>query len=113
MTDDAAGDAAGDGGADDRGREEDAGDGADGDAGPGAVLGRLLGLVDADLAVLLLDHGRVEGADEAGGVEVEDGLVVGFGVGDVVVDGGVEKDGAVGHAGASLWAGVEPQDVQR
>jgi hypothetical protein len=30
-------------------------------------------------------------------VEVEDGLVVGLGIGDLVVDGCLEKYGSVGH----------------
>ena len=34
----------------------------------------------------------------ARGVQVEHGLVVGLGVSDLVVDGGVEKHGSVGHA---------------
>ena len=51
MTDDASRNASRERGAEDRRREEDAGDGADGDARPGAVLGRFLGLVDVDLAV--------------------------------------------------------------
>ena len=39
-------------------------------AGPGAVLGRLLGLGHPDLAVVFLaDRRRVEGSDRAGGVE--------------------------------------------
>ena len=74
--------------------------------GPGAVLGRLLGLRHPDLAVVFLsDHRGVEGPDRAGGVEVEDGLVVGLGVVDLVVDGGVEKYWSVGHV-ASLVVGV-------
>jgi hypothetical protein len=32
------------------------------------------------------------------GVQVEHGLVVGLGVCDLVVDGGVEKHGSIGHA---------------
>ena len=32
-------------------------------------------------------------------MEVDDGQVVGLGVGDVVVDGGEEEDGAVSHVG--------------
>ena len=61
------------------------------------MLRRLLGLVDVDLAVLLLDHGGVERADGAGGMELEDSFVVGLGIGDFVVDGGVEEDGSFGH----------------
>jgi hypothetical protein len=30
-------------------------------------------------------------------VEIENGLVVGLGIVDVVVDGGVEKDWSIGH----------------
>ena len=74
-------------------------------AGPGAVLGRLLGLGHPDLAVLLLaDHRGVEGPDRPGGVEVEHGLIVGLGVSDLVVDGGVEKHGSVGHAASFIGA---------
>ena len=51
-------------------------------------------------SVLLSDHRRVEGPDRSGGVEVEHGLVVGLGVRDLVVDGGVEKYGSVGHRGS-------------
>ena len=67
VADHAAGEAA-DGHVDDQaGREEDADHGAHGYAGPGAVLRRLLVLVDLDLAVLVLgDDGGVVGADDAG-----------------------------------------------
>ena len=65
-------------------------------------------LVDADLAVLVLaDHRRVEGPDRARGVQVEHRLVVGLGVGDVVVDRGVEEHRSVGHS-ASLIVVVCP-----
>jgi hypothetical protein len=56
------------------------------------VLGRLLGLRHPDLAVVVLaDHSRVEGPNRPGGVEVEHGLVVRLGIGDLVVDGGVQE----------------------
>ena len=104
VPDQSAGAGADDRAADERGREHEPDQGSDPGPGPGAVLGRLLGLGHPDLAVVLLaDHRRVEGPDHAGGVEVEHGLVVGLGVRDLVVDGGVEKHGSVGHA-ASLGA---------
>jgi hypothetical protein len=84
--------------ADDCGREDDPDERADRGPRPGAVLGRLLGLRHADLAIFFLsDHRGVEGPDRSGSVEVEHGFVVGFRVGNLVVDGGVQEYGPVGH----------------
>src|SRR5208282_1242848 len=67
-----------DGGADDRGREQDADDGTDGGATPRPVPGGHLILVHVDLAgVVLGDHGGVVGADRADRMQVFDDVVVG------------------------------------
>ena len=98
VADQPAGAGADDRAAEDRGREDDPDQRADPGARPGAVLRRLLGLRHPDLAVVLLtDHRRVEGPDRTRGMQVEHGLVVGLGVVDLVVDGGVEKHRSVGH----------------
>ena len=93
-----AGACADDRGAEDRGREQDSNQRTNPGPGPGAVLGRLLGFGDANLAVLFLaDHRGVEGSDRSERVKIEDGLVVGLGVGDLAVDRGVEEYGSVCH----------------
>jgi hypothetical protein len=74
---DAADNAADEGRAEDRRREQDPGDRPDRDPAPGAVLGRLLVLVDVDLAVLVLrDQRDVIAADELRRVQLEQALVV-------------------------------------
>ena len=61
------------GGADDRGREQDADDGADGSAAPRAMPGGHLILVDVNLARIVLgDHGGVVGSDRTSRMEVLD-----------------------------------------
>ena len=98
MADEPAADTAEGGHAEDRGWEEDAHDRADGDAGPGAVLGGLLPLVDSDGAVDLLDgDAGVVGADHAVDVQAAHELEVGPGLDRVAVDTEEEKYGFVGH----------------
>ena len=81
MPADAADDTADERRTEDRRREQDPGDRADRDPAPGAVLGRLLVLVDVDLAVLVLgDQRDVVGADELGRVQFEQAVVVGEGI---------------------------------
>src|SRR5580704_12166336 len=66
-----------DGGADDRGREQDADHGTHRGSAPGPVPGGHLVLVDMYLArVVLGDHRGVVGTDRTSGVEVLDHLVV-------------------------------------
>jgi TMEM175 potassium channel family protein len=63
--------------ADDRGREENANDGADGSAAPGPVPGSHFVLVDMDLSLLVFgDHRGVVGPDAPKGVEVFDNVIV-------------------------------------
>ena len=98
------------GGADeDAGREEHAEHRADGDAAPGAVLRRLLVLLDVDLAVLALGHdGDVVGADDLVLVELLDRLVVLVRVLGRVVGGDEQEHWLVGHDG-SFVGGGSPQ----
>ncbi len=96
VTDEAASHAAHGRRAEQRRREEDADDGAGTDAPPGAVLGRLLPLVDVDGAVGVLDcDGGIVGADDAGGVQVTHDLEVVAGNGGIAVDAQEEEDGLI------------------
>ena len=68
----------------------------DGDAGPGAVLGRLLVLLHRDAAVDLLDgDAGVVGADHAVGVQLTHELEVRGGVDRVAVDAEEQEHGLV------------------
>ena len=92
MPGQAAGTGAHDRTADDRGWEREPDQGSDAGPGPSAVLGRLRGLRDPDLAVsFLADHRRVEGPDRARGVEVEHGLVVGLGIRDAGANSNLQR----------------------
>ena len=81
------------GGADDRGREQDADQGTDGSAAPRAVPGGHLILVHVHLACVVLgDHRRVVGADRASRVQVLDDVVVGLRRRLARVSADVDKD---------------------
>ena len=76
-------------------------------ARPGAVLGRLLVLVHMDLAVVLGDDRGVIGADQAGRVQILEGLVVGARTRFGGVGGDVEEDGVLGHRHSKRVVGAE------
>ena len=87
-------------GTDDRGREQNADNGADRGTGPGTMLGRLLVLVHMDLAIGVLENHRgVVGTHQAGGVRLTQSLVVCVSRLRAGIDTGKHKERLVSHRG--------------